>query len=337
MIEYFRSPKRFGYLDHGPFILCRTGKSYKVNASISIIKSDPFPVIFDAGMTYDMLLNAQRALASINKTPEQVKIIIISHYHPDHILNLFYITRYFPKVRIIWHEKAYENLNTVPHQSTMFKNLKTNIKTIPNSFMYLPQHFEASFLNRNNKNYICKDNDFIPTLNDDLKLKIIHTPGHSSGHICLHDLSNKVLFLGDHLPFTPWIDISERAIDSMINSIQKLLKLSSKEVEYSVRSHGNLADNSKEIYPWEEEKERFEDHLELILSSIDKILSFLRDEPKSIKEIAYHVLRNKDFLNYSSLMNFFFMPPNLSWVFSYLLKLKNENKLKQVGTKWIAC
>ncbi len=335
MFEYFRKPKRFGYLDYGSFILCRTGKNYKINSSISIIKAEPYPILFDAGMTYDVLINAQKALLSINKKPNQVKILVISHYHPDHILNLVYIKRYFPKVRIIWHKNAYQNLNTIPHKSTMYKKLKTNIRTIPNLFMYLPQYLEASYLNYINKNYICEDNNFIPTLDDNLKLKVIHTPGHSSGHICLHDLSNKILFLGDHLPYTPWLDISENSIDYMISSIKKLLKLSSKDVEYSVRSHGNLADNWREIYPWEQEKKRFEEHLELILSSIDKILTFLKNKPRSIKEIAQNILKNKDYLNYSSLMNFFFMPPNLSWIFSYLLKLKKENKVKQIGTKWV--
>ena len=335
MYEYFRKPKKSGYIDYGSFILCRTGKDYKINASICIIKSKPYPILFDVGLTYDMLVLAEKALKSINRNPKSVKIAIISHYHPDHIMNLFYIRRYFRNIRVVWHKNAYDNLNTIPHESTSYKKLNTNIKTIPNTFMYIPQYLEASIISRVNKNYLCKDGDFIPTLDDDYKLKVIHTPGHSSGHICLHDLNHKILYLGDHLPLTPWLDISEKSIDNMISSIKRLLKLTSKDVEYSVRGHGNLADNSREVYPWEQEKQRFEDHMELILETNEKILSLLKNQPSTIKEIAQAVLKNKSYMEYSSIMNYFFMPPNLSWIFSYLLKLRNENKIKQIGRKWV--
>jgi len=336
MFEYFKRPKKLDYIDYGPFILCRTGKDYKTNASINIIKCNPYPILFDVGLTYDMLLLAEKALKSINRDPKKVKLAIISHYHPDHIMNLVYIKRYFPNLRIIWHKNAFDNLNTIPHKSTNYKKLNTNIRTIPNIFMYVPQYLEASFLSRINKNYLCKDGDIIPTLDDNYRLKVIHTPGHSSGHICLHDMSHKILFLGDHIPHTPWLDISVDSIDNMINSIKKLLKLTSKDVEYSVRGHGNIIDNSREVYPWEQERQRFEDHLELILESLDKIISLLNNKPMTIKEIARAILKNKYYMHYSKLMNIFFMPPNLSWIFCYLLKLKQEHKVKQIERRWVS-
>jgi len=169
-----------------------------------------------------------------------------------------------------------------------------------------------------------------------LKLKIIHTPGHSYGHACLLDCTNKVLFLGDHLPFTPWLDIHPEAIDNMIYSLEKLVRLNSKEVHYSVRNHGNLKDNWKEVYEWEQEKERFENFLQLIKESLVKTLSLLKNNPLRIDEIALRILKNKDYRDYNLIMNLLIMPPNLSWIICYLLKLKKENKVKRIGKRWVA-
>ena len=31
------------------------------------------------------------------------------------------------------------------------------------------------------------------------KIKALHTPGHSPGHLCFYDIENKYLFIGDLL------------------------------------------------------------------------------------------------------------------------------------------
>lgn len=318
------------FIDHDSFILCRPGRNYKINAAICIIKAEN-PILYDVGIGREMLSLVKSALSSFNKTPKDVGFALISHIHFDHCLNLAIFNRTFPNCKVIFHENA-------------FNNITRRVKQFPTKYdkkqsLYFTNFWklfvQASYL-RKGKVYVCKDNDIIPCR--DVKLKVIHTPGHSSGHACLLDCTNKTLFLGDHLPFTPWLDITPDAIDDMLYSLRKLISLSSKEVKYSVRNHGNLKDDWKEVYEWEEEKERFKDFLELILSSIDRITSILKNNPLTIEELARKILKNKNYRDYNLMMNLFFMPPNLSWIICYLLKLKKEGKVIDIkkGNKWVA-
>lgn len=333
MFKYLSKPRNPRYIDHGSFILCRPGSDYRINANVCIIKGEN-PILFDAGLSVNMLILIRKTLKVHGKKPADVKNLVVSHYHPDHVFNLFYFKNFFPNCRFIWHQKAYQNLMTFPRQTT--KNLRLFTTKTLSFLSVIPQIFEALLIGRQPRNVICKEGNFIPSSDPNLRLQVIHTPGHSSGHVCLHDLTNKILFLGDHLPLTPWCDVSETAIDEMIRSIQKLLKLSSKQVEYSVRGHGNAKDHWKEVYPWEQEKARFEAHLEIIYESIDKLPKILKQRPMTPLEIASIILKNKDFRDYNTLMTTLFMPPNLSWIYCYLLKLQKENLIEEKKGKWVS-
>lgn len=332
MIEYFSKPSfspRF--VDYGSFVLCRPGKSYKVNANVCILKAE-HPILYDVGMDWHMIYLIKKALRSINKTPKDLKFAVISHFHPDHCLNLLSLRRFFPNCRIIIHRKTHEFL--IDFESKHKERKRSSNNRLINNYMSISEFMEGHYILQKNKVYTCEDGDVLPILKP--KLKILHTPGHFSGHICLQDIENKLLFLGDHIPHTPWLDISENSIDNMIASIKKLLNITSDEVEYSVRGHGNLSDNSREVYPWDVEKKRFKQHLEVIEDSLEKIPKILKSNPLTIHELADKVLKNKDYRDYSSLMNRFFMAPNLTWIVCYLLKLKKENKVEQIGLKWIS-
>ncbi|MHA1488998.1 MAG: MBL fold metallo-hydrolase [Promethearchaeota archaeon] len=314
------------YSDYGSFILCRPSKSYKIYSNINIIKADR-PILYDIGIGKEILNRVNNALKLIKKKPGDVEFVVISHIHFDHCTNLIFIKKHFPNCKVIFHENFYKFLTSSEKSNPLDRKFS---KIFMNSLKIL---INTKFIQKN-KFYTCKDNDTIP--HQDLKLRIIHTPGHSSGHVCLLDSTNKVLFLGDMLPYTPWVEISSESIDNMVYSIKKLLKLSSKKVHYSVRNHGNLKDNWKEFYAWEEEREKFEEFLDLISYSLEKIVVLLKKTPLSLEEIAFKILKNKDYRDYSKMMNLLFISPNLSWIMSYLLKLKKENKIKQIRKKWVA-
>ncbi|MGQ4872968.1 MAG: MBL fold metallo-hydrolase [Promethearchaeia archaeon] len=335
MIEYFSKPKfPPKYLNYSSFLLCRPGKSYKINANVCIIKNNK-PILFDVGLDWNMLFNLHKAIKLIGKNPKDVIFAVVSHTHPDHFLNLMSIRRFFPNIKIIIHRKTYESfMNVLKIEKNKIFRQKSSYNKIFDLYLRFLEKLEGFYVLQKNKVYIVNQDCYIPRIN--IKLKIIHTPGHSAGHICLQDCSNKILFLGDHLPFTPWLDISEDSIDDMIYSIKKLLKISSKEIKYSVRGHGNLSDNSREIYPWDVEKERFKSHLDLIEESIELIPKIIKNRAMTIEQIAFRVLKNKDFLEYSSLMTKFFIPPNLTWIICYLLKLEKEQKVKCEGNRWIS-
>ena len=170
MFEFISKPNKnsYGYIDYGSFILCNPGKDYKVNANISIIKGNE-PILYDAGLNRDLLVLVREAIKSTKQTPSDVKKVIISHYHPDHVVNLMYIKKYFPNVKIIWHRNAFENLVTFSQYNR--ENIKPYNKKFISFLRFFIELFETTTITSKNKNYICEDGDIIPS--HDTKLKVL--------------------------------------------------------------------------------------------------------------------------------------------------------------------
>jgi glyoxylase-like metal-dependent hydrolase (beta-lactamase superfamily II) len=66
-------------------------------------------------------------------------------------------------------------------------------------------------------------------------LKVIHTPGHAPGHICLYDEERKILFSGDHVIGTGTPFVGYGITDMIVGRVAS--KLGIKIVE-----HGNMTD-----------------------------------------------------------------------------------------------
>jgi glyoxylase-like metal-dependent hydrolase (beta-lactamase superfamily II) len=71
--------------------------------------------------------------------------------------------------------------------------------------------------------------------------KVIWTPGHASGHICLYEPDKKIFISGDHIlpTITPNISVHPQAIENplgrYLNSLRELKQL---EVELTLPGHG---------------------------------------------------------------------------------------------------
>ena len=97
------------FIDHGSFLLCRPGKNYKVNAAISILKTD-HPILYDVGMGLDMINLVKNALNHIGRDPGDVKFAVISHIHFDHCMNLALFNRIFPNCEVIIHHSSLDQI-----------------------------------------------------------------------------------------------------------------------------------------------------------------------------------------------------------------------------------
>lgn len=72
------------------------------------------------------------------------------------------------------------------------------------------------------------------------ELKVIHTPGHSPGAICLYDAERKILFSGDTV-FAYGIgrfDLPGGSLRALVSSLARLLEL---DVETLLPGHGEVA------------------------------------------------------------------------------------------------
>ncbi|MBD3354074.1 MAG: MBL fold metallo-hydrolase [Candidatus Lokiarchaeota archaeon] len=303
----------------------------------------------------------KKSFKEINIDPTVVKFILITHSHQDHCFNLWNMENLCKNAKVICHRNSsfqIRNPTRMPRSwrealkllgkskfiQTIYGTLSTPVMMLFYKTIHIYPRIDYTIdFEIDEKDFYLSKCPIIPT--KDNKLILIPTPGHDKGHMSILD-ANKNLFLGDFVPFTPWIDPELYALDAMINSIKIILKLHESEVENAVRSHGDyrrdptykgtLNDNGPwygksstwEVAPWAEEKARFKYWLDKIYESLEKIPLFLKGRPLNTYEIAKLLIPH--YKKYSWTMRLFFIPPIITWVLTYCLKLENDNILRRI-------
>ncbi|MCP4764114.1 MAG: MBL fold metallo-hydrolase [archaeon] len=336
-------------VDFGDFIVIRPTQNYRINSGLIVIKGTE-PVIIDTGTPKDTnFVRIQRAFIRHSINPDTIKYVCLTHNHQDHMLNSNILRKLCKNIKVVCNERDYHGMQ---HPTTLtykwvtqlseymglsktellfYRVLSTPIfmmfyQTI-NAYPQIDYTFNYRFKNGNTDINQC------PKLKSgDLLLKLIPTPGHSEGHFSILD-SNKNLYLGDFIPFTPWIDPSPNALTEIIQSTKTLLNLSENEVKLAVHSHGDYrkSEGNWEITPWNEEKDRFRLFLETINQSINKIPKILRNGPMNVFEITKNLIPN--YSKYNVIMSRFFTPPSVTWVLNYCLSCEKKGLIKRFKIK----
>ncbi len=168
-----------------------------------IMGNDNEGVIIDPGA------NSEDILEMVRQTGLNIKYIILTHAHVDHIVSVDEI-RYKLKAKVLIHQDDGESLSNPLHNGSNCFGIK---KTFDPADILL------------------KDKDIINL--EDLRLEVIHTPGHTPGGICIKAKDN--LFTGDTL-FRMSIgrtDLGDGDNDDLMNSIRnELMTLDDKTVVY---------------------------------------------------------------------------------------------------------
>ncbi|MBO6000488.1 MAG: MBL fold metallo-hydrolase [Spirochaetales bacterium] len=134
---------------------------------------DGFLAVIDPGD------NAERILSALEKEPTH---IILTHCHFDHIGALKELLERFPEAKLAVGEKE----NTDPDAIA-----KTAIGIL-GSFFY-KRGYDQLLSGLRKPDILLKDGDNIGPF------EVLHTPGHTSGSICLYDKAGKNLISGDTL------------------------------------------------------------------------------------------------------------------------------------------
>lgn len=277
--------------------------------NLYLIMGDTMTLI-DSGLGYGVSKRAvSKYLQKIGLALENLSLVINTHEHPEHIGGNFELKSANEKLRIAAHEIAVEAFKYYTEISPAWyegadevvrKELLDSIESFKNQFLALPSLGAEKV----------RDGDILDL--GGFKLEILHTPGHSQGHICLLERDKKILFSGDNVlgSGTPYIGTRRASpikgnMTDFINSLRKLLGV---DADLLLPSHGDM---SRDV------RGRIEDTMNRKLARENDVLRSLERGAKRPAEITREVYGSKfvDFLKGS--------------VIAYLEKLEREEKVER--------
>ena len=170
----------------------------------------------------------------------KLNTIIFTHQDIDHIGNVYDILNKVPGgIKTFSHEeeKAYINGERTP---VKLAKLQSNLESLPDNMKVAYKMLKAGFeKNKVNIDETLVDGQELPYCGG---ITVIHTPGHTPGHICLYFKQWKILIAGDIFCINDGILCRENQnlnFDNELNvkSIQKLMKY---DVEKVICYHGGI-------------------------------------------------------------------------------------------------
>ncbi|MFX0083856.1 MAG: MBL fold metallo-hydrolase [Candidatus Hodarchaeota archaeon] len=161
-------------------------------------------VLIDAGYSMQYWKNAfYKALSELKINLKEIDYCIITHEHPDHTGLVADLKRANPEVKICLHKIAHELAklrlklyinNSIEETAKKRGNLLIKYGLPKEEVDLMIQPFGMGF-DYVEPNLLLNDNDKIV----DGELQIIHSPGHSVGHICVYYPREGIIFSGDHI------------------------------------------------------------------------------------------------------------------------------------------
>lgn len=130
-----------------------------------------------------------KAVEELGRSPSDIKHIVITHYHLDHVGGL-------PEVQEFVPAKTGVHLAEAPHVESD--------GLLPNPFTHpLLAKICEPYLRRNDPgaarvDVVLEDGDELPALGG---MRVVHAPGHTAGSISLHFPNRGVLLVGDAMQY----------------------------------------------------------------------------------------------------------------------------------------
>ena len=209
----------------------QVGKIYKKRIyyfNLYVVKGNDGDILIDTGFLC-MKRKLKRWLDKFN-----IKLILLTHAHVDHIWNVSYIKKLYNC------EVAISNLDVKNIDNSIINSKPSNEKH--RSYTKLMNFGMRKFIAKDFKvDYLLNDNDIIDKFN--LKIKVISLPGHTDGSVGY--LFNNNIFCGDVLVNRKnYVEIAYQNQDNDLarNSVMKLFDLKPNNIYIG---HDRMIDYSK--------------------------------------------------------------------------------------------
>ena len=140
----------------------------------------------EKALLIDSGLGVSNIREEVEKLTDLEIIVVSTHIHWDHVGG----HELFDKYHVHEREKNWMTEKPFFNLECIKQNLVRGANEFPEGFIL--ENYEIC---KKDPERTLKDKDIIDL--GDRKIKVIHTPGHSPGHICLYDIKNKYIFTGD--------------------------------------------------------------------------------------------------------------------------------------------
>ena len=143
---------------------------------VHLIATEEGLILYDSGFQHTAPL-IMKGILELGFRPEDVKYVIMTHGHFDHILGVPHIKNEMDVISAI-----HEDDEICLRDPDM--NLMNPFYKSPD---FIPSHADMTF----------RDGDVIRL--GETELTVMHTPGHSRGSVCFIDFASRIIFSGDTL------------------------------------------------------------------------------------------------------------------------------------------
>ena len=300
---------------------------------VYIWEIDGKKVLFDAGLNmgnWSRLFFSE--LQNLNIDMTDIDYCIVSHHHLDHLGLLKKFKRKNPKLQILMGEITHDTIEweTDTNNEKEIKEVAVGLskkmikfgiseadgKRLVTWFTMWPK------LRRYQKpDKLLQDNEEI--LFETNRLRVIWTPGHSLGHICIYDQNKRYLFAGDHIlsRITPHIgnflvvpkyknQDFENILDHYLKSLDRIDKLNLKII---------FPAHQEVIYNPHERISEIKEHHKNRLHEISSVIENNPLTPLKISQIHF----GEDLDDLNSFLA-------LSEVVAHLIYLERQEKVKRI-------
>lgn len=248
--------------------------------NLYLVKGDNKHLLIDAGWnSEEALYSLKQQLTDIDVDFRDISKVLVTHVHGDHYglagklkqLSGAEIALHYLERDLILPENM--DMSKLHHQFEQW----LHINGVPTNL--LPP---AIFARRPGAptlpDVILKGNETIST--GVFNLRIVWTPGHSPGHICLYEPDKKILFSGDHvLPvITPNISLPAQSAGNPLGEFIKSLEMVKKlDVNLVLPAHERIFNDLPK---------RVEEILQHHEQRSSEILMAIKDKPKTAYQIS---------------------------------------------------
>ena len=213
----------------------------------------------------------EKKLKALHKE-RPIQVIINSHGHEDHFL---YNSR-FPDAQLWVHAldaQAFRDINAFFKQFFHPDEVDAESQAAWSKFFTEVVQYHPREPDR-----LLEDEETL--VFGETRARVLHTPGHSPGHLSFHFPEEKILFLADLdlVKAGPYYGDKASSIDDTIKSLHRLAAI---DVEVYLVSHGKegILDG---------DPDHIQRYLDVIAKREEKLLEFLASGPKNLEEVTAH-------------------------------------------------